>query len=303
MNDYPLIADHGLIGDLQTAALVTTDGTVDWFCSPRFDSPSIFGALLDHRRGGRLRTRPTGSAFATKQLYLPDTAVLITRFLTDAGVGELVDFMPVTGGQATGDHRLVRLLRCVRGELTFEVDVAPRLDYGRRTHELHVTEDGAVFRAGDATLTLHTVREPGDARLAQQQASAEGDLHLTVTLGAGQVRGVILETGANGSPRAVPTAEIQRLFDETVAFWREWSGRSTYVGRWREELLRSAITLKLMTHAPSGGLVAAPTAGLPENIGGERNWDYRYTWIRDASFSVYALMRLGFVEEAMGFGQ
>src|SRR5512142_306812 len=179
MDDYPLIADHGLVGDLQTAALVATDGTVDWFCSPRFDSPSIFGALLDHRRGGHLRTRPAGEAFATRQLYLPDTAVLITRFLTEAGVGELVDFMPVTGS-ITGDHRLVRLLRCVRGEMTFEVDVVPRFDYGRRTHELHITEDGAVFRAGDMSLTVHAVREVTGDRLAQPWAGEEGDLHLTV---------------------------------------------------------------------------------------------------------------------------
>src|SRR5512144_2886600 len=236
MDDYPLIADHGLVGDLQTAALVATDGTVDWFCSPRFDSPSIFGALLDHRRGGHLRTRPAGDAFATRQLYLPDTAVLITRFLTEAGVGELMDFMPVTGGRVTDDHRLVRLLRCVRGEMTFEVDVVPRFDYGRRTHELYVTGDGAVFRAGDMALTLHVVREPTDARLAQHRAGDVGDLHLTATLRAGQVRGVILETGADGPPRPVRCAEIGGLLDDTVAFWREWSGRSTYVGRWREEL-------------------------------------------------------------------
>ncbi|MGE5763238.1 MAG: glycoside hydrolase family 15 protein [Mycobacterium leprae] len=303
MNDYPLIEDHGLIGDLQTAALVTADGTVDWFCSPRFDSPSIFGALLDCRRGGHLRTRPASGAFATRQLYLPDTAVLVTRFLTQAGVGELVDFMPVTGDRVTGDHRLIRLLRCVRGQMTFELDVAPRCDYGRRGHELHATEDGAVFRAGDVVLTMSAVREPTDARLAQQRAGDAGDLHLTVPLSAGQMRGVILETGSDQAPRAVPPGEIQQLFDETVAFWRHWASRSTYVGRWREHVLRSAITLKLMTHAPSGGLVAAPTAGLPENLGGERNWDYRYTWIRDASFSVFALMKMGFVEEAVGFGQ
>ena len=127
MDDYPLIADHGLIGDLQTAALVTTDGTIDWFCAPRFDSPSIFGALLDHRAGGRFRIRPAAAAFSSKQMYLPDTAILITRFLTEAGVGEIVDFMPVSGKVATDRHRLVRLLRCVRGEMTFEVEISPTL--------------------------------------------------------------------------------------------------------------------------------------------------------------------------------
>ena len=303
MNDYPLIADHGLIGDLQTAALVAKDGTIDWFCSPRFDSPSVFGSLLDARRGGHVRTRPADGAFDTKQLYLPDTAILITRFLTEAGVGELVDFMPIAGAGARSDHRLVRMLRCVRGEMTFEVEVAPRFDYGRRRHEVHVTEHGAVFDSQGATLTLHVVREPGDERVAQQQSSDEGDLRFSVTLRAGQVRGVVIEMDGGQPPREVRISEFQQIFDDTVAFWRDWLAQSTYSGRWREELQRSAITLKLMTYAPSGGLVAAPTAGLPEQVGGERNWDYRYTWVRDASFSVYSLLRMGFTAEAVGFGR
>jgi pentatricopeptide repeat protein len=305
MSDYPLIADHGLVGDLQTTALVATAGTVDWFCSPRFDSPSIFASLLDHQKGGHLRIRPAQPTFSTRQLYLPDTAILITRFLTDDGVGELVDFMPVTGEQPTEHHQLVRLLSCVRGQLTFDVDIAPRFDYGRREHHVHVTDRGAVFTAGDMSMTIHAVRDPGDERLAQTRAGEGGatDLHLSIPLTAGQVRGLIVETGTDGVPQAVSSGQVRRLFDDTVQFWRNWSARSTYTGRWREELLRSAITLKLMTNAPTGGLVAAPTAGLPENVGGERNWDYRYTWIRDASFSVYSLLRLGFTDEAVGFGQ
>src|SRR4051795_9848427 len=301
MTDYPLIADHGLIGDLQTAALVTKDGTVDWFCSPRFDSPSIFGSLLDHRRGGYLRTRPRDGAFDTRQLYLPDTAILITRFLTEAGVGELVDFMPTTGGRAAAGHRMVRMLRCVRGEMTFDCEAAPRFDYGRRGHELTVTENGAVFSSDGTTLTMHAIREPTDERLARQETGDEGDLRFAITLRAGQMRGMVLETGGQGAPRAVPVAEARRLFDETARFWRSWVGQSTYTGRWRELVQRSAITLKLMTYAPSGGLVAAPTAGLPEQVGGERNWDYRYTWVRDASFSVYALLGLGYRDEAESF--
>ena len=132
MDDYPLIADHGLIGDLQTSALVATDGSIDWFCAPRFDSPSVFAALLDHEDGGRFRVRPTIDVFTSKQLYLPDTAVLVTRFMTEAGVGEVVDFMPVTGTEATDRHRIVRMVRCMRGEMTFEIDLAPRFDYGAR---------------------------------------------------------------------------------------------------------------------------------------------------------------------------
>lgn len=304
MADYPLIADHGLIGDLQTSALVSTDGSVDWFCAPRFDSPSIFGALLDHARGGHFRVRPAVEAFTGKQLYFPDTAVLITRFMTEAGVGEVVDFMPVTGAIATPRHRLVRMVRCVRGEMTFSLDLAPRFDYGREPHATHLTENGAVFEgvAGTAA-TVHLVREPDDERMARVRVDDHGDVHADLTLRAGQMRGLVLETGTAGPVREIRVAEAQRLFDESVDFWESWLATSTYAGRWREALNRSAITLKLMTYAPSGGLVAAPTAGLPEQIGGERNWDYRYTWIRDASFSVYSLLGMGFRDEAAALGR
>ncbi|MGZ4489789.1 MAG: glycoside hydrolase family 15 protein [Nocardioides sp.] len=304
MADYPLIADHGLIGDLQTSALVATDGSIDWFCAPRFDSPSMFGALLDHERGGHFRVRPTQEVFTSKQLYLPDTAVLVTRFMTEQGVGELVDFMPtVSTTVASTRHRLVRMLRCVRGQMTFAVDIAPRFDYGREPHEAHLSEDGIVFQGRETAMTVNLVREPEDERLARFHVDEQGDLHAEVTLHAGQTRGAVLETDTAGPVRQVRVAEAWRLLEDTVGFWESWLAQSTYTGRWREELNRSAITLKLMTYAPSGGLVAAPTAGLPEQVGGERNWDYRYTWIRDASFSVYALLGLGFTEEAAGLGQ
>ncbi|MFF4014872.1 glycoside hydrolase family 15 protein [Streptomyces sp. NPDC001843] len=302
MDDYPLIENHGLLGDLQTAALVTTDGMVDWFCSPRFDSPSVFGALLDKEKGGHCTIRPAHTTHATKQLYLPDTAILVTRFMTEAGAGEVMDFMPVTGTTVTRRHRLVRLVRCVRGSMTFDVEIAPRFDYGRTAHRLHITEHGAVFAADDGTkLTVHPIREPEDDRLADVLTARESDLHLSLTLEAGQQRGMVLEMGAEGPPAEVREAEHRRLFDETVAFWRSWLSQSRYTGRWRETVERSAITLKLMTFAPSGAVVAAPTAALPEQLGGERNWDYRFTWIRDASFSVYALLGLGFTEEARAF--
>ena len=296
------IADHGLIGDLQTAALVSTEGSVDWFCCPRFDSPSVFGALLDDVRGGHFRVRPVRGGYETKQMYFPDTAVLITRFITENGVGEVVDFMPPSGREATDSHRLVRMVRCVRGEMGFEVGVAPRFDYGRSPHRTQLTEHGAVFTTDALALTLHAVREPDDERLAQVRVE-EGDVKLSIDLKAGDVRGLVLESAAEGPPREIRVAEFQRMFDDTVAFWRSWLDRCTYTGRWREMLQRSAITLKLMTYAPSGGLVAAPTAGLPEQIGGERNWDYRYTWVRDASFSIYALLRLGFTEESAQFSR
>ncbi|MEV4637559.1 glycoside hydrolase family 15 protein [Actinoplanes sp. NPDC049548] len=304
MPDYPLIADHGLIGDLQTAALVATDGSVDWFCTPRFDSPSVFGALLDAERGGHLRIRPATGVVTTRQLYVPDTAVLVTRFLTEAGVGEIVDFMPIEAATvATTSRRLIRMVRCVRGEMTFTVDIAPRFDYGRERSETHLSDDGVVFEGARNAMTVCLIREPEDDRIARTWVDDDGDVHGEVRLVAGQMRGLSVQTGTAGPVRPVRVAEAWRLFDETVDFWEAWVGRSTYAGRWRETLHRSAITLKLMTYAPTGALVAAPTAALPEQVGGERNWDYRYTWVRDASFSVYSLIGLGYTEEAAALGR
>ena len=294
------IAEHGLIGDLQTAALVTTGGSIDWFCSPRFDSPSVFGALLDDERGGRFRIRPAGEHTAS-QMYYPDTAVLITRFHGPDGIGEVVDFMPPRDGAATATHRIARLVRCVRGRVTFDVLVAPRFDYGRRPHKAVLAGNGAVFVANEMSLVLHPVRELGDEHLAEVGVDG-GDVHLRLALTTGQVRGVVLETDASAPPREIRPAEFMELFDTTVDWWRAWLARSTYRGRWREMVARSAMTLKLLSYAPTGALVAAPTLGLPEELGGERNWDYRYTWVRDASFSVSALLALGFTEEAARLG-
>jgi GH15 family glucan-1,4-alpha-glucosidase len=293
MEGYPPIGEHGLIGNLQTAALVTTDGTIDWFCCPRFDSPSVFASLLDRDRGGRFRIAAEGDDVVVRQLYFPDTAILVTRFMNPDGVGEVLDFMPVEDPYHSSDrHRLVRAVRCVRGQMRFALECAPRFDYGRQRHNLELTEQGAIFRTPALQLTLH-----GPAGLQR----TGDDVRAMMTLQAGQVDGVMLESAAKGPPRRVSPNELLGLFEETARFWRGWLGRSTYQGRWREMVARSAITLKLMTYAPSGALVAAPTAGLPEQIGGERNWDYRFTWIRDGSFSIHALLGLGFTEEAEAF--
>jgi GH15 family glucan-1,4-alpha-glucosidase len=296
----PSIADHGLVGDLQTAALISADGSVDWFCCPRFDSPSVFGGLLDPG-AGHFRIHPETSGYRARQMYLPDTAVLITRFLSEGGIGELIDFMPPTGHEVTDNHRLVRMLRCVRGEMSFAIDLAPRFDYGRAPHVLEPTEHGAVFDSAGLKLTLHPVREPDDPRRLLEVGATDGDAHALIRLSAGDVRGMVLESAADGPPREIRVAECERLLTETVAFWHSWVARSSYTGRWRETVHRSAITLKLMTYAPTGGLVAAPTTSLPEQVGGERNWDYRYTWVRDASLAVSALLRLGFLAESVGF--
>jgi GH15 family glucan-1,4-alpha-glucosidase len=303
MEGYPPIADHGLIGDLHTAALVSTDGEIDWLCLPRFDSPSVFASLLDREKGGYFRIAPADEGYVTRQLYLPESAVLLTRYLTPGGVGEVLDFMPVAeSDKATDQHRLVRVVRVVRGEMRFVFECEPRFDYGRAPHTLEITETGAVFRGGGIQLTLRPALtldwDHGDVRVPHP----EGDgIRITATVRAGAVGGAVLETGTSGPPQRLDPDEVLQEFRATVDFWRRWLGRSTYRGRWREQVLRSAMTLKLLTYAPSGALVAAPTAGLPEQVGGERNWDYRFTWVRDASFSVYALLGLGYVDEARAF--
>jgi GH15 family glucan-1,4-alpha-glucosidase len=298
---YAPVEDHGLIGDLQTAALVSTDATVDWFCAPRFDSPSIFAALLDRHKGGYFQVVPLDTSYVSKQLYLPGTAILITRFLSADGVGEVVDFMPIAGDRAIDRHRLVRLVRVVRGSMRFRVTCRPAFDYGRTSHDTEVTEAGAVFRAGDQAVTVHIARR--DDRLLREAPirRVDGGAEAITALSAGDIGGMVLETGSAGPPRLVPPDEILDLFATTRDFWRGWIGKSRYTGRWREMVQRSAMTIKLMTYAPSGALVAAPTAGLPEQVGGERNWDYRFTWVRDASFSVYALLGLGYIDEAQAF--
>jgi len=300
---YPNISDHGLIGDLQTAALVSTDGVLDWFCSPRFDSPSVFASLLDADRGGYYRIAPDRDDYVARQLYLPDTAVLVTRFMTPDGVGEVHDFMPVIEGAATERHRLVRNIRVVRGVMRFAIDVQPRFDYGRKPHHLEVSEHGAIFRSGDQELTLHGITREGVSfkDLDVTRLPGGDGLRWTRTFREGESGGVVLESMC-GAPRKVTPEDAQGLQDETEQFWRRWLRRSSYHGRWREMVNRSAITLKLMTYAPTGAPVAAPTTGLPEQAGGERNWDYRYTWVRDGSFSIYALLGLGYVEEAAAFG-
>ncbi|SDS67929.1 glycoside hydrolase family 15 protein [Actinopolymorpha singaporensis] len=302
MNNYPEIDDHALIGDLQTAALVATDGTIDWFCAPRFDSPSIFAALLDRDRGGSFRIAPVGTDYVTRQLYLPGTPIVVTRFLSADGVGEVIDFAPIAGETATDRHRLVRMVQVVRGQMRFRLDCEPRFNYGRDTAQIEVTPDGAVFRSPTMTMNVCASRRPNHRLVREEDVRrTEQGMQLVADLAAGDVGGVVLETSPIEPVRVVQPHELRTLFEQTRDFWRSWISQSRYRGRWREMVERSAMTLKLMTYAPTGALVAAPTAGLPEQVGGERNWDYRFTWVRDASFSVYALLGLGFTSEAQAF--
>ena len=304
MERYPNISDHGLIGDLQTTALVTNQGTVDFFCCPRFDSPSVFASLLDADRGGYCSVKPAAEGYITRQLYLPNTAMLITRFMTPDGVGEVLDFMPVIEGKPTDRHRLVRHLRVARGTMQFQLEIQPRFDYGRTGHTLEPSDAGAVFRADNGThLTVHTAGRRRDVSEGGIVVERAGDgLRATLTLREGESgRGMVLES-MGGEPRSIDPAELDRMADDTAAYWKSWLGRSTYTGRWREMVSRSAMTLKLLTYEPTGAPVAAATFGLPEQAGGERNWDYRFTWVRDGSLTMHALANLGYLEEAARFG-
>ncbi|MEU6313585.1 glycoside hydrolase family 15 protein [Streptomyces sp. NPDC047014] len=301
MPHYPPIADHGMIGDLQTAALVSSEGTIDWWCTPRFDSPSVFASLLDAERGGHCRftadLRGEDGA-TTRQIYLSDTAVLVNRYLAPGGVGEVADFMdPVEGTEPTARHRIVRVARVVRGSLPFTFSCRPRFDYGKAPHTLVQTDDHSVVLHGPGT-DLHV------QATAPVALHADGeDVTASFTLAAGEVAAVVLTSEVSGGPApASPTLpEIADRLAGCRAFWLSWLRSSTYRGRWRDIVNRSAITLKLLTYAPTGAPIAAATMGLPEQIGGERNWDYRYTWVRDASLSVRALIDLGFTAEANAF--
>src|SRR3712207_5640042 len=236
MDCYPDISQHGLIGDLLMAALLCTDGTIDWFCCPRFDSPSVFASLLDHDRGGHFRVGPDGEDYVSRQLYFPDTAILITRFMTPDGVGEVVDFMPVVEGGATDRHRLVRLLRVVRGTMRFRMEIQPRFDYGRKPHKLEVYDDGALFASDGLTLTLHHADMPGRS-LHEQGTSLERDgdgIRMTKTLREGEIAGVVMES-AGGPPRAVHPQEVQELLNETVGFLCGLLTRSSFNGPWEEK--------------------------------------------------------------------
>lgn len=292
--EFPEIAEHGMIGDLQTVALVSTAGSIDWFCAPRFDSPTMFASLLDRERGGYFRIHALADDARIRQMYFPQTAVLITRFMSSQGVGEVIDFMPVADEPhiPTARRLIVRAVRVVRGELRFRLECRPRFDYGRSEHSATASDHGVLFADDTTSAALHGV-EP--------EALVHGDVVTEFTVAAGDIRIFAFETEPRGEPRDIGRARGNRLFRETVAFWRDWIGRSSYSGRWREDVERSAMVLKLLQYAPSGALVAAPTAALPEQLGGVRNWDYRYTWIRDASFSVYSLLALGYEDEAIAF--
>ena len=302
---YPAIDDHGLIGDLRTCALVAGDGTVDWFCPGRFDAPSVFGSVLDHERGGAFRIRVRGAS--SRQSYVPRSAVLVTRFETaEGGVGEIVDFMvpqEARTAAAPGATVIYRIVRAVAGDVQFSVDCRPRFDYGRSTADLarlvqHGGGTAVAFSGPDSAVTLFST---APLALDPETGSATAE----VLLGAGEAAAFILAADLAEAPGWQPdvAAEVERALEEALIFWHGWLSQSTYRGRWTDAVHRSAITLKLLTYAPTGAFLAAATTALPEEVGGPRNWDYRYTWIRDGSFSARALSDLGFHQEAEAFAR
>ncbi len=287
---YQPIENYGVIGNLRTAALVGMDGSIDWLCLPHFDSPSVFAAILDDQKGGRFRIAPIGDHFRHKQFYWPDTAILVTRFLHADGVGEVEDFMPLGGPP----NELIRRVHVVRGKLSFRLECRPAFDYARAAHQCHLGPQGARFDGPGLSLGLAApvpLRPDGDGVVAD------------FTLGEGeQATFVLRRLGREDRPGSCPSGgEAEELFRDTVAYWRRWLAKCTYAGRWREMVQRSALTLKLLSFEPTGAIVAAPTCSLPESIGGPRNWDYRFTWIRDAAFTLYGLLRIGFTQEAVRF--
>ncbi len=293
---YQPIEDYGIVGDLRTAALIGKNGSIDWFCFPRFDSPSVFGSILDDKQGGYFRICPAAGDVTQKQLYWPDTNILVTRFLSVDGVGEILDFMPLGVGQDGQESgSLIRRVRVLRGTMRFGLECHPAFNYARDRHATRIVHEGAHFSSPGLHLGLKSgirLRHSG------------GGVSAEFSLSEGKGRSFELyEIGARlrGSGKALTEPESEQLFRDTVAFWRRWISKSTYRGRWREMVNRSALVLKLLTYQPTGAIVAAPTCSLPESLGGVRNWDYRFSWIRDAAFTVYSLMRIGYTEEAMQF--
>lgn len=297
--EYQPIEDYAIIGDLHTVALVGKNGSIDWCCIPRFDSPSVFGALLDAGKGGSFCISPQFSndtRIGHKQLYLPETNILITRFLTAEGVGEITDFMPVKlSRQVDHQHNIIRSVAVVRGALTFEMVCRPAFNFARDTHQVYIFDDGAVFASESLCLGLSST--------VKMQDDGEGGARATFTLQAGESVHFVLESARHSDiyPHRLSKGEYQENFQKTLTYWRNWISQCQYTGRWREMVYRSALVLKLLTYSPTGAIVAAATTSLPETIGGPRNWDYRYTWIRDASFTLYSLLTLGFTQEAEAF--
>jgi GH15 family glucan-1,4-alpha-glucosidase len=281
----PLIEDYALIGDCETAALVGRNGSIDWLCWPRFDSPACFAALLGDAEHGRWLLAPVDTGARVSRRYRGATMILETTFETADGAAVVVDFMPVGGTNSD----LVRIVRGVRGRVAMRIELILRFSYGSIVPWVTRMDDGSIRAvAGPDMVVLRSDVETHGSGL-----TTVSDFEVT----EGDSVAFVLTWGPSHLPVAAPV-DPTRALAETERFWTDWSSRCTYTGRWREPVLRSLLTLKALTYAPTGGIVAAPTASLPEAIGGPRNWDYRYCWLRDATLTLLALMDAGYFEEA-----
>ena len=298
---YRPISDYGLISDMHSCALVSRDGSIDWACFPRFDSPSVFGRLLDRRQGGYFQLSPVGVDSVTRR-YVPGTNVLETTFQTDTGQAKLTDAMPVHPHERPEQplevgaaHRIVRRLECTSGSVRFELECYPRFDYGTIVPHASLEGERQGFAHGGATAISVYCSAP--------LAMEEDGFRAGGTLKGGEKLYPSVTYQSRIAHRDTSEAEenVEAELANTARFWREWSERCNYKGEHRDQVVRSALTLKALTYAPSGGLVAAATTSLPEAIGGPRNWDYRFTWIRDATFALYALSIIGYAAEARSF--
>lgn len=305
---YKRLEEYGLIGNMHSAALVGRDGAIDWLCLPAFDSPAVFAAILDDEKGGRFSIS-SDDGHDRRQIYFPETNVLTTRFGGTDSVAQITDFMPIgeTGdgtksghGNSNGsgpgnERRLIRYVQGVMGQTVMRLNCRPRFNFGATPHTVEMTDAGVIFRAETGERLSLSI--PVDFSIR------EGGVVADFTVGPTEAVTFSLEWLADGDPKPsmLSAAQGEALFHETVDFWREWVARGTYDGRWREDVIRSLLTLKLLTYSPTGAIIAAPTTSLPEVIGGSRNWDYRYCWIRDSALTLQAFMRTGYIEEARLF--
>lgn len=283
---------------MKTIALVSLQGTIDFMCFPDFDSPTIFASLLDKDKGGCFSVLPQFENFKTKQLYIPGTAVLLTRFFADEGIAELTDYMPLEGIDENTICAIVRKIKTIRGDITYKIKCAPRFDYGKASHSIEKSGKQELrFSAIDDGNAMVRLIADFPLKYADEHGYAE------FTLKQGQEAWIVLESVKKEDTRNFRNIDFYKdhTYRETINYWRGWISKSTYKGQWKDLVLRSAITLKLLTSAQHGSIVAAPTFSIPESLSGNRNWDYRFTWIRDAAFTMYAFLRLGFTEEATSF--
>ena len=287
------IEDYGVIGNMRSTALVGRNGSIDFLCFPDFDSPTVFAALLDDERGGSFQIQPQLQEWRVRQLYLPDTNILLTRFLGEQGVAELTDYMPIASN-GEQPNEIIRTVSVIRGQVDFKMKCQPRFQYATCEHALKLADRSAIFLPVNANISPLALYSTIPLRKESQAAVS------AFTLRAGEKAAFVL--GAIRLSGEQPEMELlEQRFQQTAHFWKGWIAKSNYKGRWREMVNRSALVLKLLISRRYGSLIAAPTFSLPEQIGGMRNWDYRFTWLRDATFTLYALIRLGFLDETNAF--